>query len=244
METVSDTKAPRNRSQALDSLGEARRSILVALKRNGPMGITDLSAMSEITYEAVRQHLVRLEAEGWVSKRLERGTVGPGRPASRYRLTQAGDHLFPKSYDDLAVALIDAAADRLGPEAVRGLLEEIAAKKVARLLPRVSGKPLGERLSVVTDVYQTDDPFCRVEYGDDEGPRVVEMNCPYLEVAKRRPALCSVTVSVLRRLLGRQVVRTERFQDGDGRCVFKVLDEGIATDRLFEWEAEPRKPLR
>lgn len=240
VEKVSDTAATRSRSQALDSLGEARRSILVALKRNGPLGISDLSAMSEITYEAVRQHLGRLEAEGWVSKRLERGTAGgPGRPPSRYRLTPAGDHLFPKNYDDLAVALIDAAADRLGQEAVRGLLEEVAARKVAQLLPRVSGKPMRERLSVVTDVYLTDDPFCRVEYGDDEGPRIVEMNCPYLEVARRRPALCSVTVSVLRRLLGRQVVRTERFQDGDGRCVFKVLDEDSAADRLFEWEAEP-----
>lgn len=239
MKDVSETATTRKRSQALESLGEPRRSLLVALKQNGPLGISDLSARSEITYEAVRQQLARLEAEGWVSKRLDRSAAGPGRPPSVYRLTQAGDHLFPKEYDDLAVALIDAAADRLGADAVRGLLEEVAAKKVATLLPRVRGKPLAERLSVVTDVYQTDDPFCHVEYGDDEGPRVVEMNCPYLEVAKRRPALCSVTVSVLRRLLGRQVVRTERFQDGDGRCVFKVLGAEVAGDRLFEWEEEP-----
>ncbi len=53
-------------------------------------------------------------------------------------------------------------------------------------------------------------------------------------------ALCSVTVSVLRRLLGRDVVRTERFQEGNGRCVCKVLPESQVEGEsaLFDWEPE------
>ena len=63
---------------------------------------------------------------------------------------------------------------------------------------------------------------------DLPGYRVIERNCPYLNAAMKRPALCSVTVNSLTRLLGVRVDREERFQNGDGRCVFRVYaDEPV-----------------
>lgn len=225
-------------TDTLASIPEPRRSLLVALKTGGPRRIGDLAETIGITYEGTRQHLRQLELQGWVSRRVERDSA-PGRPGSRYRLTDAGDHLFPKEYEDLAVALIDAASDRLGAEAVRTLLAEVARRKVERWRPLLAGKPLAQRLEALRGIYLADDPFCRVERDDGGPPRLVEMNCPYLDVARRRPALCSVTVSVLRELLGRKVVRTERFQDGCGRCVFTIADESAEPDSpLFDWEPE------
>jgi predicted ArsR family transcriptional regulator len=228
-------------STALASIPEPRRSLLVALKLGGAQRIGDLAEAIGITYEGTRQHLQQLELQGWALKRVERDST-PGRPGSRYRLTDAGDHLFPKEYEDLAVALIDAAADRLGPAAVRTLLEEVARRKVEKWRPALEGKALPQRLEALRNIYLEDDPFCRVEHGDGGPPRLVELNCPYLDVARRRPALCSVTVSVLRELLGRKVVRTERFQDGCGRCVFTIADDGVPAETpLFDWEPE-REP--
>lgn len=230
-------------THALAAMAEPRRALLKSLKGQGPKAISQLAEEVGITYEGVRQHLSQLELEGWIQRRIEPRTPGPGRPRSLYHLTIAGDHLFPKGYDDLAVALIDAAADRLGKKAVQDLLEEVATRKVEQWQPAVEGLPLEGRLEVLKNIYVADDPFCKVEYGPDEAPRLVEMNCPYLEVARRRPALCSVTVSVLRRLLGRPVVRTERFQEGDGRCVFRVLEKAPNAEKepLFDWE--PPLPL-
>jgi hypothetical protein len=59
-------------------------------------------------------------------------------------------------------------------------------------------------------------------------------------VATRRPALCSVTVSTLSRLLGYQVTREKRFQACDGRCVFRVhLDQPVEPDTFrFAFEDE------
>lgn len=231
-------------TETLDALHEPRRSVLVAIKGTGPMDTSELADRIGITYEGMRQQLAQLELEGWVTRSLERETSRPGRPRSLFQLTSAGDHLFPKEYDDLAVALIDAAGERLGSTAVRQLLEEVARKKVQYWEPKLADKSFEERLEALSDIYQSDDPFCRVEYGDGEAPKLVEMNCPYLEVARRRPALCSVTVSVLRRLLGRRVVRTERFQDGCGRCVFRVEnhEEPSETD-FFAWEPSPPMDL-
>jgi predicted ArsR family transcriptional regulator len=229
-------------SAALASIPEPRRSLLVAMKLGGAQRIGELAEAIGITYEGTRQHLQQLELQGWAVKRVERDST-PGRPGSRYRLTDAGDHLFPKEYEDLAVALIDAAGDRLGPAAVRTLLEEVARRKVERWRPALEGKALPQRLEALRNIYLEDDPFCRVEHGDGGGPaKLVELNCPYLDVARRRPALCSVTVSVLRELLGRKVVRTERFQDGCGRCVFTIADDRVPAETpLFDWEPE-REP--
>ena len=226
-------------TKALDAMPEVRRSILVALKRRGPQGIAELAGLVGISYEGVRQQLGQLDLDGWITRRVEREATGPGRPRSVYRLTSAGEHLFPKEYDDLAVALIDAASDRLGPDSMRELLGEIARKKIEHWEPILAGKSFEQRLEALRGIYLADDPFCAVEHEEGQAPRLIEMNCPFLEVARRRPALCSVTVSVLRHLLGREVIRTERFQDGAGRCVFKVLDTPVTRTggSSFVWEA-------
>src|SRR5690606_30807481 len=93
--------------------------------------------------------------------------------------------------------------------------------------------------------YVAGDPFLEVERIEG-GYRLVERNCPFLDVAMARPALCSSTVSVMSRLLGRRVVRRERFQWGHGRCVFEVYEDqpaGEAGERFVpEPETEPVGP--
>lgn len=228
-------------NESLDAMPEPRRSLLVAIKGTGAMDIAELAERIGISYEGTRQQLGQLELEGWITRSIVRDASRSGRPRSLFQLTTAGDHLFPKEYDDLAVALIDAVGDRLGPEALRQLLEEVARRKVERWQPRLAGKSFEQRLEALRDVYLTGDPYCQIEYGEAGAPKLVEMNCPYLEVARRRPALCSVTVSVLRHLLGRRVVRTERFQDGCGRCVFRIREEQADDGSgLFDWEPASR----
>ena len=64
--------------------------------------------------------------------------VGPqgGRPAHRFGLTAAGEDLFPKRYDDLAVILIDAVGERLGSDALAKVLVSVVDAKVAAWAPR------------------------------------------------------------------------------------------------------------
>lgn len=223
----------------LDSLSPPRREILLALKRRGPLAIAELSRRLGITREAVRQQLVLLEREGWLERRVDRSGAGkPGRPRSLYRLTPAGDHLFPKRYDDLAVELVDAVAESLGAAALKEILARLTEARVRRWQPVLSGLSLRERLEALQGIYLEEDPFTRVEETPGGGLRLVERNCPFLNVASRRPALCSVTVSTLARLLGCRVVREERFQDGDGCCAFRVLaDQPLPPDAPpFDWE--------
>ena len=54
----------------------------------------------------------------------------------------------------------------------------------------------------------------------------------------RRPALCSVSVNALSRLLGVRVAREEKFQNGDGRCVFHAYTEEPIDASTWEFTLE------
>ena len=226
-------------SQTLDSLSDGRRDILIALKGSGPLPILDLSERLGVTGEAVRQQLGQLEREGWVKRWVDRrGSGGPGRPRRLYELTLEGDHLFPKHYDDLAVELVDTVAETLGATAVKQILAAFTETRVKKWRPALEGLSLEQKLTALEGLYMKDDPFIRVERTADGEFRLVERNCPFLNVARRRPALCSVTVSTLSNLLGYRVVREKRFQHGDGCCAFRVRTEQPLdpTAPVFEWE--------
>jgi predicted ArsR family transcriptional regulator len=222
----------------LGELSETPRAIVSIIKREGSATMHEIAAELGVTYETVRQHVGRMRAEGWVEPRLERpARSGAGRPISRYRLTRAGDHLFPKHYDLLSVELIDALVDQHGKRGLRRVLESLTEARVRRWGPRLEGLTLEQKLRALEGIYLEDDPFTSVEEDADGGLRLVERNCPFLNVASERPALCRLTVSTLTRLLGYRVVREERFQNGDGRCVFRVRPDRVASDSFrFEFE--------
>ena len=179
-----------------------------------------------MTGEAVRQQLLQLQREGWIEAKVtrssERGRTG--RPATSYSLTEAGDHLFPKLYDALNVSMMDAIAEELGPEGLKRVLEKITNDKAALIESNLASLPLAARVAALKDWYLKDDPHMAVQQVEG-GYRLIERNCPYINTAMNRPSLCSISVNALTKVLGFRVAREEKFQNGDGRCVFRVYAE-------------------
>ncbi|PYQ50044.1 MAG: DNA-binding protein [Acidobacteria bacterium] len=210
----------------VDQLPDSRRAILLALKRQGPSTIAQLAEQLQLTGEAVRQQLLQLQREGWIEAKVtrssERGRTG--RPATSYSLTEAGDHLFPKLYDALNVSMMDAIAEELGPEGLKRVLEKITNDKAALIESNLASLPLAARVAALKDWYLKDDPHMAVQQVEG-GYRLIERNCPYINTAMNRPSLCSISVNALTKVLGFRVAREEKFQNGDGRCVFRVYAE-------------------
>jgi len=216
---------------------DVQQKIMVLLKEHGECTIAEIASQLHVTYEAVRQQINQLVALRLVERSERPNPSGTGRPLRYYSLSASGDHLFPKNYDDLAVGLIDAIGGALGDEALRRVLGALADEQVARWEPQLAGMDLAERLNALRSYYIENDPFTEVAEGERD-LELIERNCPFLNVAMQRPALCSMTVSVLSRLLGRRVTRTQRFQEGDGRCVFHVhMDQPLETNE-FRFESE------
>lgn len=157
--------------------------------------------------------------ESLVDRARARGRTG--RPATLYRLTGAGEHLFPKHYDALAVAVIDAVAEEVGMDAAVRVLARVSNDRVDAVAPTLEGKSLEQKMNVLKSWYLDDDPYMDHDRDGDDF-RLIERNCPFYNTAMNRPALCSVSVNALTRLLGVRVAREEKFQNGDGRCVFRA----------------------
>jgi predicted ArsR family transcriptional regulator len=228
-------------SGPLADVPEARRRLLLHLKERGDATIGQLTAHLGTSGEAVRQQIVMLVRAGWIRRHRTEPKTGAGRPAARYRLTADAEKLFPKRYQDLAVMLVDIVADALGTEALTTVLRRVTDLRVAALAPHIDGKTLPEKVEALRAIYEGDDPFIEVEPTRD-GFRLVERNCPFLDVALSRPLLCSSTVSVLTRLLGRHVEREDRFQDGCGRCSFRIYADRPVNPQFSFREEPPRAP--
>ena len=102
---------------------------------------------------------------------------------------------------------------------------------------RLRGLSLHERVAALKDIYMEDDAFIEIEQNGEE-IFLIERNCPFANIAMKRPALCSVTVNVLTRLLGLRVVRKETFQNGDGRCVFSILTNELVDTKFYSFLLE------
>lgn len=216
----------------VNHLSEPRRKIIGLLKYKGTSTNSEMAGSLDISGEAVRQHLVQLEKEGWVTRFSENN--GVGRPLWQYRLTTAGEHLFQKYYDHLTIEVFDTLT-LLGEDVLKNLLSAMIEERIHQWEPKLTGLSTIERLNVLKDFYKKDDSFMEVENNDDSYS-LIERNCPFHNVAMKRPILCSVSVSVLTHLLGCSVKREKRLQNGDGCCAFRViLNEPISenTSRII-----------
>lgn len=226
-------------NQNFDEQSESRKAILTELKQSGSSTISSLGNKLNISNEGVRLQLVQLERDGLVKRNTGRNTSKGGRPALKFSLTSEGERLFPKQYDALSIEVIDTVANKLGKDAVKKVLSTMADARVAEWELRLSGLSLVEKVAELKDLYSSNDLFMDVDYHrETQTIRLIERNCPFYDIAMKRPVLCSVTLNTLTRLLGCRVEREKQFQNGDGCCVFRVhMDQPIdLTTFAFEVE--------
>lgn len=206
----------------IDGYTGMKKNILHTLKKSGPSSITDLQEKLFMTGEGLRKHLVQLLKEGVVDRESisSHDPIG-GRPKQKYALTIAGENLFPKHYDQIAVELIDEVSEQFGETSLSDLLKSMTDKRVTEWKGRLAGMNLDEKVEELKHFYFEQDDYMSVEKTDD-AIYLIENNCPVLNIVSERPAVCSVTVSAFEQLLGFEVKRIEKFQAGDRRCVFRV----------------------
>jgi predicted ArsR family transcriptional regulator len=212
--------------------------ILRFIKQRGGATLREAAKHLRISHEGARKQVAVMEANGWVARSgPEAASRRPkGRPTDTYSVTAAGDRLFPKAYDRLSSDIILAMVSSGNPGLLRKVLSSLADMQVEAWQPLLEGRPPRERLEALRGLYLKDDPFMSVEEKDGD-LILIERNCPFLNVAMEHPALCSLSVSVLERLIGHPVIRQERFQTGDGRCVFRIRMGESPSIRAFAFES-------
>jgi len=208
----------------------------------------ELAAELGITYEAVRQQVAELMRAGWVVRERRLARVGtpparrPGPASQRYALSAAAEHLFPKHYDELSAELVQRVLESFGGRGLVRILARMTDARVERWAPLLRHLSLRDKMRALCSLYEEKDAYMELEWRAG-APALIERNCPFLNVAQAHPAVCSVSVNTLERLLGCKIVREQRFQAGHGRCVFRVqLDAPRPQDERFTLEPEAAPP--
>src|SRR5438445_5218008 len=89
-----------------------RAEILLALKRTQPLTAKQLAHQLGVSVNAIRHHLKELEAESLIAYGREQRGVGA--PTFAYRLSAAGEALFPRSYEATLTELLERVTEKAG----------------------------------------------------------------------------------------------------------------------------------
>ncbi len=200
----------------------SRQQILDFLHSEHRGTVKQLAHLLGLTATGVRQHLAALEREGLVASHVERGHVG--RPAFVYRLTEAGEAHFPKSYDVLANLLMEEIRQVAGADILQRILRRVSDRMAQQNRERVEGKSLAERVDVAVELMRGQGCVASAEERDGVF-YLHECTCPYPAVARRNSAVCALEVDLVRRLTGANARLVSSLLRGDPACVYRIRPE-------------------
>jgi DeoR family suf operon transcriptional repressor len=213
----------------LDTLPATRRALLVALKRRGEARADELAETLGITVSAVRQHLAALHGDGLVEHSEVR--AGPGRPHHKYRLSERGDNLFPRTYAAIVTDLL-VEAEAEDPEMIERMFARRRDRRIERAKERLAGKSLPDRVAELTRVLDEDGYLAECVTLDDGSFRIVEHNCAILAVASRYGVACGTELEFIRSVLpDTRVERVAHLLAGGHVCAYEVSPVSKRTPR-------------
>jgi DeoR family suf operon transcriptional repressor len=196
-----------------------RASILVELKLAPGLTSKELSARLGLSLNAIRHHIKELEVDGLLEH--DREQRGVGAPVFAYRLSPAGERVFPRRYESALTDVLQTLVEREGREAVVGALEARYAALLRRLPADIAELPSERRLAAVTRLLN-EDGFMPGWEGSAEGGTLTEHNCAIRAVAERFPEICEAEERFLSAALGASVDLQAHVLDGCSACEYQV----------------------
>ena len=200
-------------------MNETRMRILQLLKMRAGMTVSQLADALHISQMGIRQHLAILEADGLVEYHPEK--QGRGRPPHIYRLTDAANGLFPTTYANFAVGLMNEVAKFNGPGFINKVFRGRMKAQLQTYQLRLQGKNLSERVKELARIRDEEGYMARFDENEDDYV-LIEHNCPIAAIAQEYPHVCEIETALFRQSLGAKVVREEHLMQGSHRCCYRI----------------------
>lgn len=197
-----------------------RGEVLVAVKRSQPVTAKELAAVFGLTPNALRRHLKALEADGVVQFRRE--VRGVGGPVYAYSLTEAGERLFPHSYESALSAALEVVREERGAEGVASLFEQQWRQLAVEVAPALSEMPFADRATMLASIVSARGYMAEAEVHADGTATIREHNCALRGVAERFPEVCAAEARFFELALGAEVERQAHMLAGCSVCEYHV----------------------
>jgi predicted ArsR family transcriptional regulator len=198
-----------------------RLQILNLLQEKGEASVGQLAGDLELASATVRRHLDVLLRDRLVSYHQVRKSLG--RPEYAYTLTEDGQEVLPKHYQDLLSDVLQEMG-KLTPEDTMGRDGKALATLVfSRLAEKITHpfqhQDLEQRLAALLDILAKGDFSPDVERLDG-GVRILLHNCPYRSVAQYQESVCFFDKSLISNLLHTSVQKEQCIRKGDKSCCY------------------------
>jgi DeoR family suf operon transcriptional repressor len=196
-----------------------RGDVLGELKRAQPLTAKQLAATLGVSPNAIRHHLKELEAASLIVYGREQRGVGA--PTFAYRLSAAGEALFPRAYEATLTELLERVAEQAGRRAAVALFEDQYRDLTRHVLAELGDAAASERVASVTRLMN--DRGYMAEWQEAAGAfRLAERNCAIRAVAERFPEVCAAEQRFLQDVLGATVERRTHITCGCNACEYAI----------------------
>ncbi|WP_214455246.1 helix-turn-helix transcriptional regulator [Aeromonas dhakensis] len=195
--------------------------ILHLLKTQGPQSAAELGEQLQMTSMGARQHLMTMEADGWVSFNDE--ARGRGRPVRLWHLTEQAWQRFPDSHSELTLQLIDNIQQLFGAVGMERLIDQREQQQLARYQAELNQPALADRLAALTAQRTREGYMADFRQEEDGSWLLWESHCPICAAASACRGFCRSELALFRRLLAPAEVEREQYLlEGDHRCLYRI----------------------
>jgi DeoR family transcriptional regulator, suf operon transcriptional repressor len=195
-----------------------RGEILLAIKKRQPVAAKPLADSFGVSANAVRRHLLELEAGGLVTHdRVQRGN---GAPTHSFRLSADGEALFPKGYEDALVRLLRYVVQKEGRSAAVAVMAEQYREYRRQVAPSDDLTPV-DRLRSVAGVLQNAGYMAEIETNGDV-PTLTIHNCAIRAAAECLPEVCDTELTFLQEVVNAPLERSAHMMTGCNVCEYSL----------------------
>ena len=189
--------------------------------------VKTIAASIGLSSNVVWNYLVRLEKDGFVTRNYKQGKTG--RPAMTYSLSEKGFELFPKSYMEFCITILDEIKNIHGEDEIKKIFSNIGKKAAEGMKKQIddqiqdekSPDPLKNKLIALVKVLEGHGTFHELLESEDSY-RLKNYNCLTHGVVKVNPLVCTVDETLIHELIGQKPIKEKCFGDGDSFCVFRI----------------------
>ncbi len=194
-----------------------RGKIVSELRKRRRASAVELATVFGLSPNAIRQQLVVLERDGLVVEASVRRSRT--KPTYEFSLTREAEKLFPQRYDKMLGAVLREVREQSGQQRVQQIFDGIAARTLAKNGERLAGKSAEGKVVELAAILRENGVDADVDLVD--GSYVLhEHNCPYVNVVKEHPEVCSMIHRVLTEIAPGGHEQTESIATGGNECRF------------------------
>ena len=189
--------------------------------------LKDIASALGLSINAVRHYLVMLENEGLIFRTEKHGKIG--RPAMLYSLHENAFEIFPKTYTEFSLSLLNEIHKRYGKEDLTDILKDIGKENAEKMLKRMTDNldketsfdTQRQKLESIVGVFRERGVF--PELLEDESSFVIKnYNCLLYNVVKEEPLVCKVHDTIMDELVGYETAKEKCIVDGDECCTYRI----------------------